>query len=115
MMRYLTALVFLFSFTVHSQTIQGKVVGIMDGDTFKILKLDSTQLKVRLANIDCPEKKQPYSDKAKQFVSDAIFGKSVQLEILKKDRYRRAIANVYYGDSLQLNHELVKKVWLGIM
>ncbi len=109
MMHYLTALVFLFSFTVHSQIIQGKVVGIMDGDTFKILKLDSTQLKVRLANIDCPEKKQPYSDKAKKFVSDAIFGKSVQLEILKKDRYRRAIANVYYGDSLQLNHELVKK------
>lgn len=88
--------------------IQGKVVGIMDGDTFKLLTKDSTTVKVRLANIDCPEKKQPFSTKAKQFVSKAIFAKNVTVQVLKKDRYRRLIANVFYGDSINLNHELVK-------
>ncbi|WP_452228287.1 thermonuclease family protein [Lacinutrix sp. MEBiC02404] len=94
--------------TLKPTIIKGKVIGIMDGDTFKLLTKDSTILKVRLANIDCPEKKQAFSIKAKQFVSDAVFSKQVTVQVLKKDRYRRLIANVFYGDSINLNHQLVK-------
>jgi micrococcal nuclease len=36
---------------------EGKVVGLSDGDTIKVLK-DGEQVKFRLAAIDCPEKKQ---------------------------------------------------------
>lgn len=90
------------------ETIVGNVVGITDGDTFKLLTKDSTLIKVRLANIDCPERKQPFSKKAKEFVSDAIFSKAVTLKVLKKDRYRRYISNVIYDDSLSLCHELLK-------
>lgn len=79
----------------------------MDGDTFKLLTPDSTIVKVRLANIDCPEKKQPYSQKAKDFTSQAIFGKMICIEVLKKDRYKRHIANVFYNDSLNLNNQLL--------
>lgn len=93
---------------IQKETIIGKVVGITDGDTFKLLTKDSTLIKVRLANIDCPERKQPFSKKAKQFVSDAIFSKTVTLKVLKKDRYRRYISNVIYDDSLSLCHELIK-------
>ncbi|TYP99010.1 endonuclease YncB(thermonuclease family) [Tenacibaculum adriaticum] len=95
-------------FKIKDTIITGKVVGIMDGDTFKLLTQDSTLIKVRLANIDCPEKKQPFSTKAKQFISEAIFSKIVEIQVLKKDRYRRFIANVKYNDSLNLNYELVK-------
>ena len=108
----LSLVILLLSFNISTKSkgkiITGKVVGIMDGDTFKLLKMDSTTVKVRLANIDCPEKKQPFSTKAKQFVSDAIFSKYVTVQVLKKDRYRRLIANVFYGDSINLNHQLVK-------
>ena len=93
---------------VKDTTIIGKVVAITDGDTFKLLTKDSTLIKVRLANIDCPEKKQAFSQRAKQFASDAIFSKTVTLYVLKKDRYRRYISNVIYNDSLVLNYELVK-------
>ncbi len=72
-----------------AQTLTGKVVGIMDGDTFKLLTADSTLVKVRLANIDCPEKKQPFSARAKEFTSYAIFGKTVAISILKTDRFKR--------------------------
>lgn len=92
----------------EKQIIKGKVIAITDGDTFKLLTTDSTQIKVRLANIDCPERKQPYSNKAKQFVSDAIFAKTVKIHVLKKDRYRRFISNVIYDDSISLCHQLVK-------
>lgn len=93
---------------VKKETIIGKVVGITDGDTFKLLTKDSTLIKVRLANIDCPERKQPFSKRAKQFASDAIFSKTVTLNVLKKDRYRRYVSNVIYDDSLSLSHELVR-------
>lgn len=93
---------------VKPSIIIGKVVGIMDGDTFKLLTKDSTTVKVRLANIDCPEKKQAFATKAKQFISEAIFSEKVTVQVLKKDRYRRLIANVFYGDSINLNQELVK-------
>ena len=89
-------------------TITGKVVAITDGDTFKLLTKDSTLIKVRLANIDCPEKKQPFSKRAQQFTSEAIFSKTITIHVLKKDRYRRYISNVIYNDSLVLNYELVK-------
>jgi endonuclease YncB( thermonuclease family) len=94
---------------IKETTITGKVVSITDGDTFKLLTKDSTLIVVRLANIDCPEKKQPFSKRAKQFVSDAIFGKLVTLHVQKKDRYRRSIATVIYNDTLNLNQELVKR------
>ncbi|WP_323787904.1 thermonuclease family protein [Psychroserpens sp.] len=111
------ALIFLFlilgsffddSNSIQKEIINGKVVAITDGDTFKLLKKDSTLIKVRVANIDCPERKQPFSKRAKQFTSDAIFNRSVQVEVLKKDRYGRFIANVYYDDKKNLSKELVK-------
>ncbi|WP_370477223.1 thermonuclease family protein [Tamlana flava] len=90
------------------QNINGKVTAITDGDTFKLLTKDSTQLKIRVANIDCPERKQPFSKRAKQFTSNAIFNKYVNLHILKKDRYGRSIALIRYNDSLDLSEQLIK-------
>ena len=69
------------SFEKQKQTITGKVIAIIDGDTFKLLTADSTQIKVRLANIDCPERKQPLATKSKQFVSNAIFNQIVTVKV----------------------------------
>ncbi|PWK18569.1 thermonuclease family protein [Xanthomarina spongicola] len=101
-------IVFAHKTILKDTIINGKVVGITDGDTFKLLTQDSTLLIVRLANIDCPERKQPFSIKAKEFVSQAIFNKEVTIKVLKKDRYRRLISVVYYNDNLNLNQELLK-------
>src|SRR5690606_37688398 len=111
-MKYLklTLLFFLcLAFQVHAQKqLTGKVIGITDGDTFKLLTQDSIQHQVRLANIDCPERKQAYYNNAKEFLSKAIFGKQVTINILKKDRYRRLIAVVWYDDGTKnVNQELV--------
>jgi len=114
MKKSILSLFILFSITINAQKpkankiIHGKVTAITDGDTFKLLTKDSTLIRVRLANVDCPERKQPFSTKAKQFVSDAIFGDNINISVLKKDRYGRFIANVIYSDSLNLSEELVK-------
>ena len=48
-------------FPISANAFPGKVVGITDGDTVKILRTDThNQVKIRLAGIDTPEKKQAY-------------------------------------------------------
>lgn len=98
--------------TVHSQvqipkTFQAKVVGIKDGDTFKVL-YNNSEITIRLNHIDCPEKKQPYGKNAKSKASDLCFGKIVKIVSNgKKDRYKRLIAEVYFNN-ININKELVK-------
>lgn len=88
-------------------TMAGKVVGISDGDTFRLFLADSSVVKIRIAGIDCPERKQPFSNRAKQFTSDAIFSKQVQVAVQNKDRYGRYIAQVLYGQK-DLGEELLR-------
>lgn len=71
-----------------------KVIGVKDGDTFVVIK-DGKQQVVRFAHIDCPEKKQPFGNKARQFVSAKCFGKYVRLVHHNQyDRNKRLIAEV---------------------
>ena len=68
---------------------------------------NNTTIKIRLINIDCPERKQPYSAVATKFTSDAIFGKKVSVVVDSKDRYGRSLGWVYY-DGKNINKELLK-------
>ncbi len=68
----------------------GKVVGVMDGDTAKIVREDTgKQIKVRFAGIDSPEKKQAYGQAARKYVNGLIADKTVRVEPVATDRYGR--------------------------
>jgi endonuclease YncB( thermonuclease family) len=85
-----------------------KVVGITDGDTYKLLK-DNSQIIIRSARINCPEKNQPFGQKTKQFVSDLCFGKYVTLRHNNKyDRNHRLIAAVILENESNLNKLIVE-------
>ncbi|HTN44900.1 MAG TPA: thermonuclease family protein [Flavipsychrobacter sp.] len=85
-----------------------KVTAIKDGDTFVILKEGKEQV-IRLAHIDCPEKKQAFGSKARQYASQLCFGKYVTLKGNNKyDRNKRLIAEVFLEDGTNINKELVK-------
>ena len=78
----LATVVFLasaYNFVQPSQAedLNGRVVSITDGDTLKIL-VGTQQVKIRLAEIDTPERKQPWGTRAKQALSNKVFGKDVQ-------------------------------------
>ncbi|MGP1609676.1 MAG: thermonuclease family protein [Burkholderiales bacterium] len=74
--------------------IEGKIVGITDGDTLTVLR-DLEQIKVRLAEIDTPEKAQPFGQRAKQSLSDMCFGRQARIEDKGHDRYGRTIGRVW--------------------
>jgi len=92
---------------IIEKKIQGKVIKIADGDTFTMIFDNDFDVRVRLNGIDCPEKNQPFSKRAKQLLSDFIFGKMVVVKYKEKDRYGRVIGDVYI-DGLHVNYEMVK-------
>jgi endonuclease YncB( thermonuclease family) len=95
-------------FFENKNTIVGEVVGISDGDSFKIKLSDNEVIRVRLAYVDCPERGQDFYQKAKNFSSDQIFKKSVRIEVTDTDRYKRKVGLLYYDDKI-LNEELLRK------
>src|SRR5712692_1532752 len=84
----------------------GRVVGVTDGDTIKVMHNGKAE-KIRLHGIDCPEKGQPFGTKAKQFTSEMVFGKTVTLHVTDMDRYGRTVADVVLPDGRVRNRELV--------
>lgn len=106
----LTSIFVLILSSSFKLTQEQNVVSVTDGDTITILQPDKSQLKVRLAEIDCPEKKQPFGTKAKEVLSSKIFGKNVKVEWSKKDRYGRVIGKVYIGNRY-INKEMIEEGW----
>ncbi len=96
-----------------SHTEQGsvEVIGVADGDTITVRSSDDKKPKperVRLYGVDCPERKQPHGVDAKQFTSDFVLGKKVEIVEMGagKDRYGRTVAKVWRG-KIELGQELL--------
>jgi endonuclease YncB( thermonuclease family) len=79
---------------ILAATIEGRVVGVSDGDTITVLDGTKTQHKIRLAGIDAPESKQAFGQASKKHLSDLVFGKEVTLDCGKSDKYRREVCVV---------------------
>lgn len=83
--------------TIDAQTkLKGKAIKIIDGDTFDLL-VDKTTYRIRLADIDCPEKGQDYYKISKQALSDYLYGSYIEVIYTKKDRNGRILGTVYNG------------------
>ena len=90
-MRYLSFLLLLVIVATPADTVhQGKVVKIADGDTLTLL-VNNEQLKIRLSDIDTPERKQPFGTRAKQALSDLAFGKQTRVVEVTIDCYGRIV------------------------
>lgn len=85
----------------------GRVVAVADGDTLTVLH-DGTTHRVRLSDIDCPEKSQDFGSAAKKETARLAFGKTVVVSTKGHDRYKRQIAQVTLSDGTSLNRELVR-------
>lgn len=107
MLRFLFILYSLCFIQLCTAQISGTVVSVADGDTFTILTKCNRQVKIRLHGIDCPEKRQDFGNKAKQYTSNAVFGKFISVDSADKDRYGRVIAIVPL-DGTTLNEMLLR-------
>lgn len=75
--------------------IRGQVVSVADGDTLTVVDAAGRRVKVRLAGIDAPEKRQAFGQQSKQALADRVFGRQVVVDAGKTDRYGRTIGKVW--------------------
>ncbi|HWL69449.1 MAG TPA: thermonuclease family protein [Geminicoccus sp.] len=109
--RLLAPLLLALSLFVHpalATELRGLVVGVHDGDTLTLLTPEKQQVKVRLAEIDTPESRQPYGTRARQALADLAFRQQVRVVVVDTDRYGRTVGRVFVG-ATDVNAALVRQ------
>ena len=107
--KLITSLLLILSFSTYAgEMIEGRVVGVHDGDTVTLLLGGNQQLKIRLAQIDAPELDQAFGQQSKQSLSDMVFNKTIKVEKETIDKYGRTVGTLIV-DSLDANKEQVKR------
>ncbi len=102
MKKYIPVVLFVFSCQVFSADIHGRVVRVLDGDTIDVM-LSQHPVRVRLVNIDAPEKKQEYGRWSEKIMKSLVAGKTVTVTYFQRDRYGRILGQVYAPDGMNVN------------
>lgn len=102
----------LIALPAWADTLRGVVIVVIDGDTV-LFKPDHygarsrAFLKLRLADIDAPEKDQVGGEAATRALASLVLKQVVEVEIVATDVYGRAIAHLQRGTT-QVNPEMVR-------
>ena len=104
----LLALLLLAAQVFAQDVINGRCVGVHDGDTIQVFAPGRPLLRIRLAFCDAPEMGQAFGYRAKQAMSELVFGKEVELHPHTIDRDGRTVAMVFV-ESRDVGLELIKE------
>lgn len=96
--KLLLPLMLMVSIAARAETLSGTVVGVADGDTVTVLDADRGRHKIRVAGIDAPEKAQPFGQRSRESLSRFVFGRQVEVQWSKRDRYQRVVGKVMVAD-----------------
>jgi endonuclease YncB( thermonuclease family) len=106
-LRSLAALFALVVLNAQAESFEAKVLAVMDGDTV-FVKSGPFKAKLRLVNIDAPEKNQPFGKESQESLQSLIGGKVIHVESKALDKFGRTIALVNIGD-INVNEEQVRR------
>jgi len=96
-----------------ADSMHGVVIVVIDGDTV-LFKPDHygaasrAFLKLRLADIDAPEKDQPYGEASARALAGWVLNQPVDVDTVAIDVYGRTIARIRSG-AVQVNAEMVRR------
>ena len=107
MKKLILSVLVVLAAAINVFAFEAKVIGISDGDTIKVLLFDKQQMSLRLYGVDSPESGQDYGKKAKEFTSNAVFGKTVEVQDMGDGKFGRRAAIVSINGTV-LNEELLK-------
>jgi endonuclease YncB( thermonuclease family) len=106
-LRAVFALLCCIASGVQAETFTAKVIAVMDGDTVMVLR-GKQKIKVRMANIDAPERGQDFGKQSRESLLEMVGKKQVQIETQAVDQYGRIVALVSI-DGRSVNQEQVKR------
>jgi endonuclease YncB( thermonuclease family) len=79
--------------TAHAEVFTAKIIVVIDGDTV-LVRRASGLVKIRLAEIDAPEKVQTLGETSKQSLASMVLGKQVNIKTQTIDKYGRLVAHI---------------------
>ncbi|HEX4886387.1 MAG TPA: thermonuclease family protein [Casimicrobiaceae bacterium] len=93
-------------------SLSGRVVAVHDGDTITVLA-GRSEVRVRLAGIDAPERGQPHGTAARKALADRVAGRVVRVSERGRDAYGRTLGVVLAG-AANVNGEQVRDGWAWV-
>ena len=72
------ALLFFIGGIAEAADFFGKVIAVLDGDTLLVLR-SGNPVKVRLAEVDAPEKTQPYGTASQKSLAEMVMWKQIKV------------------------------------
>lgn len=93
--------------SAYAEAFTARVIAVLDGDTVLVLR-NNTPVKIRLADIDAPEKAQAYGLESKQSLSGMVLKKQISVNIQAADAYGRLVAHLAVGGK-SVNEEQVRR------
>lgn len=97
----------LFSGSLYAAEIQGKVIRVLDGDTIEILQ-GKKPVRIRLANIDAPEKKQAFGRWSTNQLKGLVAAQPVTVTYTQTDSYERIIGSVFTTNGNDVSRYMVQ-------
>lgn len=107
-------IILLFSSLCSAKEIQGKVIRVLDGDTIEISVISrkvsayNVPVRIRLQDIDAPEKGQPFGRWSTNRLKEMVSGKPVTVMCKQKDRYGRVLGRVLTANGTDVNRYMVQ-------
>jgi micrococcal nuclease len=99
----------IFGCSGSAPEFRGKVVGVADGDTIRVL-VHRDEVTVRLEGIDAPEANQSFGNQSKQALSRMVFGQEVAVRYTTEDRAGRMVGTILIeGDNI--NAKMIEDGW----
>ena len=92
----------------QAEVFSAKVIAVIDGDTILIIRPNHRPEKVRLLNIDAPEKSQAFGAQSAQSLSAMVLKRQVKIQVTDEDHYGRLLGEVAV-DGQNVNEEQVKR------
>lgn len=85
----------------------GRATKIADGDTLSVKTAEGKGIRVRVAEIDAPEKGDPFSKRSREALNDMVWNRDLAIRLYDIDSYGRMVGHVFVGDT-DVGRELVR-------
>jgi len=90
-----------------NKSFSAKVAGVPHGDLITI-SWNNEFISIRLAEIDSPDPRQPFSRQARQFTESLALNQTIKVTVNFVDQFQRVVGLVTLSDGRILNHEVVR-------
>ena len=88
--------------------LTGKVIKIVDGDTYDILLDNHTTKRIRMEGIDTPERGMAFYKVAKDYLATLCFEQTVRIVPTNTDRNGRVIAKTFLANGSEVGLLMVE-------